>query len=1386
MAVPVSTTIQNQIANLYIAILGRNPDPAGFGFWCDTLANNNGTAAALDAITIGFSNSPEFIATYGGRPTEQAVGLMYTNVLDRTADAGGLAFWTAAANAYIAQGYTIAQAYALTGNDIITAASTNTGSVDQTLILAKEAAAVAAGTAAPTTTYTLTTGIDNVPVGSNSVINAADSAGAQTWTALDTITGSGNGNTFNVASGLAISNPAGSTVTGIQTMNVTEAGAAAAVTLDTTAFTGLTNLTVTNAGTGTDTITAAATTSVTDSHVLGGASVINGGLNVAATKAQSVDGNVVMGTITIGGTTAAAGTVTVTNTDTITASTGGANTTSAITVTGGNGVTITDTVNSIVTNTATAVTYTQKGANGAVVINNNTNVTTTGAAIALTGNSVAVNGSATATDAGATTITVNNTATATQVAVTPSTITQGVVGITGGTATTAVTVNQASTATAAATVAAVAGVVGVTAVAAAPGTAAKAAVTAVTPVAAVVGKVGVVAGAVTIADVNGASNTTANTLATVTLNSIGTGSSITSSALTTLNLGGVSTTGATLLITDNLTANTNANVLNLNTTAATGGVVITASKVGTLNITNSGTSALGAFTDTNLKTVTVAGSGVITLGANSATTETITGAVGVKQTIDNTVVTFNASGSTGTSTITTSTTGTKVITAGSGGSDELVLGANSTWTATTGGKFVGFEILGLGASITQDASVFGAGIKTLNIATTGQTSVISKMNTGAAINLAAAATTTTSLTVGYVDTTGATDSTTITFNGPTASTISTGAAQTVSTLVLNDANGIGINTLNIIDNNVAFNYAGDNITTFSNTAGVALSNLNFSGVGGFAMGGTAGATPGNFVNTVTSMTINNTGTNAAGLIVGMTANSMGNLTFTGSGKTTLNLVDTVAGTLNITNSGTGSVTVSDGGANTVAANINLTGKMTATLTDPNLTSLALSDGQAVTLTAANTGGITITGAGDHSRVQLTLGAAASTKTNTVTLGNGNNNIVDRTTAGTSTITVGTGSNLIDAGISTGENNSTGLWNITTGTRASTTVGNQIIVGTGGTNYATVAPYAITGLTTGDQVAFLRDGASLNTGSQAATSLTGAANVAGAISTLVTAATGLHKTAWGVYNGDTYVVQDATGTAGATATTVLKLVGLTSTTTGALSFTDGGFTIGSTNSAIAIDSGASKTFALATSQVFTSAYSAAYTITQTAGAAGSVTLTGATASGTIDLTNGTGTSTINVSASSGIFAITGGGGVDTIISGGGADTITGAAGNDIITLGGGIDTVILGTVTAAGTDVITDLVGGTDVIKTGAAFATAALGLTAKGAVAGATLADALATFAAGQANETVALNAYTFTNGGNTYLLVDNGTTGYAAGTDSVVQITGVTGTLAAAGIFNA
>jgi hypothetical protein len=237
----VTTATQTTIANLYISILGRNPEPAGFGFWCDRLADNGNTTAAAANIARGFANSPEFIATYGGQTTSQAMTLMYNNVLNRAPDAGGLAFWVAQANALIANGNSVADAYALTGAAIITTAGTNSSS-DTALIVAKQTAAISSGTSAPTTTYTLTTGIDTITTvaGVDNVINGVVDATAanNTVNTGDVVNaGSNSTNTFNMLVATA-ANPGLITLNGIQTVNVR---ALAATTVNALLYTGTTN-----------------------------------------------------------------------------------------------------------------------------------------------------------------------------------------------------------------------------------------------------------------------------------------------------------------------------------------------------------------------------------------------------------------------------------------------------------------------------------------------------------------------------------------------------------------------------------------------------------------------------------------------------------------------------------------------------------------------------------------------------------------------------------------------------------------------------------------------------------------------------------------------------------------------------------------------------------------------------------------------------------------------------------------------------------------------------------------------------------------------------------------------------------------------------------------
>ena len=85
----------DEIYRVYRATLDRDPDVAGFLGWAELLGSGTG----FDTMIGGFVNSPEFKATYGNLDNAGFVELLYQNVLDRSADAGGLQGWLDAMDA---------------------------------------------------------------------------------------------------------------------------------------------------------------------------------------------------------------------------------------------------------------------------------------------------------------------------------------------------------------------------------------------------------------------------------------------------------------------------------------------------------------------------------------------------------------------------------------------------------------------------------------------------------------------------------------------------------------------------------------------------------------------------------------------------------------------------------------------------------------------------------------------------------------------------------------------------------------------------------------------------------------------------------------------------------------------------------------------------------------------------------------------------------------------------------------------------------------------------------------------------------------------------------------------------------------------------------------
>ena len=155
--------------------------------------------------------------------------------------------------------------------------------------------------------------------------------------------------------------------------------------------------------------------------------------------------------------------------------------------------------------------------------------------------------------------------------------------------------------------------------------------------------------------------------------------------------------------------------------------------------------------------------------------------------------------------------------------------------------------------------------------------------------------------------------------------------------------------------------------------------------------------------------------------------------------------------------------------------------------------------------------------------------------------------------------------------------------------------------------------------------------------------------------------------------------------------------------------------------------------------------------------------------------------MTVSGSTAADAITGGTNNDIITTFGGLDTLTGGAGTDdfringaaattatafvvISDFGAGDQISILSQVTAAGAAVA----GGT------ALLATTVFNSTAVNVSAATNFAGALNLAAASTAAATTVVNWFNWTDG-NTYVLVDNSVNAtFLAGTDAVIQLTGV------------
>ena len=90
------------VIRCYNLIMGRGADAGGLKFYMDRLKSGELTGAQM---VMNFINSPEFQGKKYGN--EKVVELLYLSMMDRAADAGGLAFWSGFLNDGLSQKYIV-------------------------------------------------------------------------------------------------------------------------------------------------------------------------------------------------------------------------------------------------------------------------------------------------------------------------------------------------------------------------------------------------------------------------------------------------------------------------------------------------------------------------------------------------------------------------------------------------------------------------------------------------------------------------------------------------------------------------------------------------------------------------------------------------------------------------------------------------------------------------------------------------------------------------------------------------------------------------------------------------------------------------------------------------------------------------------------------------------------------------------------------------------------------------------------------------------------------------------------------------------------------------------------------------------------------------------
>lgn len=266
----ITAAMRTQVAQLYTSLFGRAPEADGLGFWVQKLNNGESFASVAQqmySVDAARAYYPSFYTN------QEIIAKFYTNVLGRTADADGLAFWTAKLDAkgatpgsVIAEMITVVAGYSgtdpdalksqalfnnkvsvglhyavdLIGNDVTFAKTLFSGVTDDPATVTAANASADAAVNPPVTgkTFTLSTGADvltgstadDVFVGTESTLSSADVLKGGTGTDTLRVANSGAAKTFS-----------GFELNSIENIQVTADGTGATA-FDVTGTTGVTKI----------------------------------------------------------------------------------------------------------------------------------------------------------------------------------------------------------------------------------------------------------------------------------------------------------------------------------------------------------------------------------------------------------------------------------------------------------------------------------------------------------------------------------------------------------------------------------------------------------------------------------------------------------------------------------------------------------------------------------------------------------------------------------------------------------------------------------------------------------------------------------------------------------------------------------------------------------------------------------------------------------------------------------------------------------------------------------------------------------------------------------------------------------------------------------------